>query len=334
LPDAEEHLAKAEVTFAGDKGRPRHPFTLCQRSLRAILCATILATSLAVSAGAQDRIAIVTTTTDMRSLAEAVGGDRVAVTSLAPATFDPEDYQPKPQDLSRVKQAKLVVRVGLDFDLWFDRLLAQAGEGVRRGRPGYVDASYAIAALEVRGMSVGPGDGHAHGNGNPHYWLDPRNADIITGNILEALARVDPGSAALYEANRLAFLARLDGKLKEWETKLAGLRDVPLVAYHNSWAYFARRFRLDFVGFVEPKPGVPPSPVHLSSLINLMRARDVRVIVRQPHEPEKNVAFLRQRTGSAVVVLAASVGAMPGADDYVSLFDTNVAALLAASSVR
>jgi zinc/manganese transport system substrate-binding protein/zinc transport system substrate-binding protein len=288
----------------------------------------------AAAATAQERLAIVTTTTDMRSLTEAVGGDRVAVTSLAPASFDPEDYQPKPQDLARVKQARLVVRVGLDFDLWFDRLLAQAGESVRRGQPGYVDASSAIAALEVRGMSIGPGDGHAHGSGNPHYWLDPRNADIITGNILEGLGRVDPDNAKFYEANRVAFLARLDDKLKQWEAQLAAMRGVPLVAYHNSWAYFARRFRLDFVGFVEPKPGVPPSPVHLSSLINLMRERNVRIIVRQPHEPEKNATFLRQRTGSAVAVLAASVGAVPGADDYVSLFDTNVAALLVASAVR
>ena len=110
-------------------------------------------------------------------------------------------------------------------------------------------------------MSVGPGDGHAHGSGNPHYWLDPKNAEIITANILEALARIDPANAADYEANRLAFLARLQAKLAEWEAKLAPLKAMPIVAYHNSWPYFARRFRLDFVGFIETKPGVPPSPV-------------------------------------------------------------------------
>jgi len=279
---------------------------------------------------AQERLAIVTTTSDLRSLSEAVGGDRVAVTSLVPPSFDPEDYQPRPQDLARLKRARLVVRVGLDFDLWFDRLIAQAG--VRRGEAGYVDASFAIAALEVRGASIGPGDGHAHGSGNPHYWLDPKNAEIITGNILEALARLDPGSAPIYEANRLAFLSRLDRKLSEWEAKLAPLNGVPLVAYHNSWAYFARRFRLEFVGFVEPKPGVPASPAHIVSLIGLMRARNVPIIVRQPHEPEKDVTFLAGRTGSTVVVLAASVGARPGADDYLSLFDSNIAALVAAKA--
>jgi ABC-type Zn uptake system ZnuABC Zn-binding protein ZnuA len=280
---------------------------------------------------AQERLAIVATTPDLRSLAEAVGGDRVAVTSLVPPGFDAEAYQPRPQDLTRLKSARVAVRVGFDFDLWFDRLLAQAKGGAGRGSPGYVDASYAIAALEVRGTSVGPGDGHAHGSSNPHYWLDPKNADIITGNILEALARVDPANTAYYEANRGAFLARIADKLPLWEDKLAAVSGVPLVAYHNTWAYFARRFRLEFAGYVEQKPGVPPSPAQLAALIGTMRARGARILVREPHEPERDLAFVAKQTGGAVVILAASVGALPGARDYVALFDTNVAALASAA---
>src|SRR4029453_605992 len=109
-------------------------------------------------------------------------------------------------------------------------------------------------------MIVGPGDGHAHGSGNPHYWLDPKNAETITANIAEALGRIDPANAKTYEANRLAFLMRLNAKLPEWESKLSALKDMPIVAYHNSWPYFARRFRLDIIGFIETKPGVPPTP--------------------------------------------------------------------------
>jgi ABC-type Zn uptake system ZnuABC Zn-binding protein ZnuA len=279
----------------------------------------------AAPARAADLLPVVATTTDLASLAAAVGGARVSVTSLVPANFDAEEYQPKPQDVARVKQARLRLRVGLDFDLWFDRLLAQAGVG--RGDPGTVDASYAVATLEVRGASVGPGDGHAHGNGNPHYWLDPANAEIVTGNILEALARVDPANAADYEANRAAFLARLAAKRPQWEAALAPLRGVALVAYHNRWAYFARRFRLDFVGTIEPRPGVPPSPAHLAALIGTMKARGVKMVVRAAHEPEKNVAFAAQKAGAAVVVLADSVGGLPAAGDYIALFDANVAAL-------
>jgi ABC-type Zn uptake system ZnuABC Zn-binding protein ZnuA len=281
---------------------------------------------------AQERLSVVTTTGDLRSLTEAVGGARVEVTALVPPGFDPEEYQPRPQDLVRVRTAQVVVRVGLDFDLWADRLLAQSGSSVRRGSPGYVDASFGIATLDVRGLSIG-GDGHAHGSGNPHYWLDPRNAEIITANIEAALARIDPAHADTYAASRLSFLGRLDAKLKDWDERLAPLRGVPLVAYHNSWPYFARRFRLEFIGTVEPKPGVPPSPAHLASLIGTMKARGAHIIVRQPHEPEKDVAFVAQRTGSVVAVLAASVGALPGAGDYVSLFDVNVGALRAAAGV-
>ena len=300
---------------------------------RAALPALVVTLMLAHGvACAQERLAIVTTTGDLRSLTEAVGGARVEVTALTPPGFDPEEYQPRPQDLVRVRKAQAVVRVGLDFDLWVDRLLAQASGSVRRGAPGYVDASFGVATLDVRGLSIG-GEGHAHGSGNPHYWLDPRNAEIITANIQAALASIDPAHADAYAANRLAFLSRLDGKLKNWDERLAALRGIPLVAYHNSWPYFARRFRLEFIGTVEPKPGVPPSPAHLASLIGVMNARGARVIVRQPHEPEKDAAFVAQRTGGAVTVLAASVGALPGADDYLSLFDVNVTALRAAAGV-
>jgi ABC-type Zn uptake system ZnuABC Zn-binding protein ZnuA len=296
-----------------------------------------LGTALAPStpAIAQDRIRVVTTTTDLRSLTEAVGGDLVDAMSLVPPNFDAEEYQPKPQDALRLKDARLVVRVGLDYDLWFDRLLAStAASELQRGGAGYVDASFGIAPLEVRGVAIGPGDGHAHGSGNPHYWLDPENARFITASIMEGLARVDPAHAIAYETNRQAFLARLSAKLGEWEAKLAALRSIPIVAYHNSWPYFARRFRLDFADFLEIKPGVPSTPSHLAAIIETMRSRHARLVVREPHEPERDASFVAAKTGASVVVLAASVGALPGATDYIALFDTDVAALLQAAGSR
>jgi ABC-type Zn uptake system ZnuABC Zn-binding protein ZnuA len=301
--------------------------------LRSVLLVALLA--MAPAAFSQDRIQVVTTTTDLRSLAEAVGGDRVVAVSLIPPNLDAEEYQPKPQDVLRLKQAQLLVRVGLDYDLWLDRLLAQAGRPeISRGGPTYVDASFAIAVLELRGMSVGPGDGHAHGSGNPHYWLDPKNAETITANILEALARIDPANARTYEANRRAFLTRLNAKLTEWESRLSALKSMPIVAYHNSWPYFARRFRLDVIGFIETKPGVPPSASHLAAIVRDMRARGARFVLREPHEPERDVAFVASRAGAQVVTLAASVGALPGADDYISLFDVNVEALTTTAAKR
>ena len=286
----------------------------------------------ATAALAQERIEVVTTTTDLRSLTEAVGGERVVVTSLVPPGMDAEEYQPKPQDALRLKGARAFVRVGLDYDLWADRLLLAApNEAIRRGEPGYVDASYGIATLEVRGMSVGPGDGHAHGNGNPHYWLDPHSAEIITATIAAGLSRIDPESAGTYEANRAAFLARLNQKIATWEAKLAPLKGVPLVAYHNSWPYFARRFRLDFIGFIEVKPGVPPSPQHLAGIVRLMQERGAKIVVREPTEPQRDVAFVADKAAAKIATLAGSVGALPQASDYFALFDTNVDALTAAA---
>jgi zinc/manganese transport system substrate-binding protein/zinc transport system substrate-binding protein len=317
LPDAEGHLGRKTLNGMA-------------RALRAAALAAWCA--LATAALAQDHVEVITTTTDLRSLTQAVGGERVTVTSLVPAGMDAEEYQPKPQDALRLTSARLFVRAGLDYDLWADRLLlATANGAIRRGRPGYVDASYGIATLEVRGMSVGPGDGHAHGNGNPHYWLDPHNAEIITATILAGLSRIDPEHADIYEANRAAFVARLNEKLAGWEEKLAPFRGMALVGYHNSWPYFARRFRLDFVGFIEVKPGVPPSPSHLAGIVQLIRERGVKVVVREPHEPQRDVAFVAGRAGAKIATLAGSVGALPQAADYIALFDANVEALTAAA---
>ncbi len=250
----------------------------------------------------------------MRSLAVAVGGDAIRATHLVPAGVDVEAYQPRPQDVAALRGADVVIRVGVDYDLWLDRF-------VRRDAPGSVDASADVALLDVRAGGIGPGDGHAHGRGNPHYWLDPANAEMITGTLLEAFARLDPANARRYEANRSAFLATLHARMAEWSRLL---KPQTLVAYHDTWPYFARRFRLRFAGIVEPRPGVPASPAHLASLARL---QGVAAVVREPHEAARDADFLARRLGARVVILASSVGAVPEARDYLSLIDYNVRAL-------
>jgi ABC-type Zn uptake system ZnuABC Zn-binding protein ZnuA len=305
-------------------------------SLRALTRHIAIAALLfALPRAAQERIAVVATTSDLRSLVEAVGGDRVAAVNLAPPSIDVETYQPKPQDVLRLKSAHLFVRVGLDYDLWADRLLAQADRPeISRGGPLHIDASRGIAVLELRGMSIGPSDGHAHGSGNPHYWLDPENAEIITATLLEAFARIDPDHTSDYETRRTVFVARLHAKLGEWQAMLAPLRGMPIVAYHNSWPYFARRFRLDLLDFIETKPGVPPSPAHLAGLIQTMRSRGAHLVIREPYDPGRDVAFVAGKAGAATATLAASVGALPAAGDYLALFDADVEALRSAVEPR
>ena len=271
---------------------------------------------------------LVATTAELRSLAAAVGGDAVDAVHLIPAGQDGESFQPRPQDLARLRDARAVLRVGVDYDLWLDRLLRQSGNaGIQRGAPGYIDASRDVALLDVRAGGVGPADGHSHGRGNPHYWLDPANAEMITGTILEALANLDPPNAKRYEANRLAFLDELARRIDGWKRALD--RPTALVAHHDTWPYFARRFRLRFVGIIEPRPGVPAGPAHLAALAALP---GVTAIVRQPHEPRRDAEFLAAKTGAPVVVLASGVGSVAEARDYLSLIDFNVRALSGAAA--
>ncbi|MGZ3281726.1 MAG: metal ABC transporter substrate-binding protein [Xanthobacteraceae bacterium] len=290
---------------------------------------------LASSAALAQKLRVVATTRDLASLAEAVTGDLARVETLIPPSADPEAFEPRPSDLARLKGASVVVRVGLGYDHWLDKLLSLHGDAaVNRRGAGYVDASFGIPLLEVKGSSVDPAnrDGHAHGLANPHYWLDPVNAEIITGGIAEAGIRAAPEMAEKIIANRDGFLVRLKARLTEWEQLLAPHRAVPLIAYHNTWPYFARRFRLNIVDVVENKAGVTPSPARLAKLAATIREQKIRVIMHEPFEPEEASQLLARRTGAVVVTLAPSIGSVPEATDYPTLFDYNVGTLARALS--
>ena len=202
-----------------------------------------------------------------------------------------------------------------------------------RGGAAYVDASTGIPLLEVSGQNVINEGGHAHGVANPHYWLDPENAKTVGASVADGLARVIPAERARIAANRDHFVADLDRALARWTAQLAPVAGVKLVAYHNSWPYFARRFRLDVIDFIEPKPGVAPSPAQFARLIAAGKKANVRAVVHEPYEPEDAARFVAQKLGVPVVLLATSVGSVPEAKDYFALFDHNVAILARALGV-
>src|SRR3989441_2898856 len=273
-------------------------------------------------------MSVVATAADMAALASAVGGDLVTVESIVPAARDPEAFEPRPGDLEKVRRAVLLVRVGLGYDHWLDALINRIGDKrLMRGGEAYLDASAGVPLLEIRGQSVVNEGGHAHGVANPHYWLDPENAAIVTAGIAEALARRAPAEAARILANRGRFLGELNARLQRWSAQLAAFTGVKLIAYHNSWPYFARRFRLDVVDFIEPRPGVAPSPAHLARLISDGRNLQVKAILHEPHEPEDASRFLAAKLGVPFVQLAISVDSLPGTEGYFALFERNVATL-------
>jgi ABC-type Zn uptake system ZnuABC Zn-binding protein ZnuA len=280
-------------------------------------------------------VRMVATTTDLASLARSVAGDLASVDVLISPGADPEAFEPRPSDLAKLKDAAIVIRVGLGYDHWLDKLLSLHGDKtIHRGGAGYVDASIGIPLLEVKGRSldVTGNDSHAHGLANPHYWLDPANAEIITGAIVEAISAIAPQSAATIAENRNRFLATLATSIGDWESTLNPYRGAKLIAYHNTWPYFARRFRLDILDAIETKEGVPPSPARLAKLASAIREQKVHVILQEPFAPDDASQLLARRTGAALIRLASSVGSIPEAADYLSLFSYNVGTLARALS--
>jgi ABC-type Zn uptake system ZnuABC Zn-binding protein ZnuA len=297
------------------------------------VAATLLAALTAAPALAATRV--VATTTDLAALVAAVGGNLVAVESIVPAGVDPEAFEPRPGDLGRLRRADLLVRVGLGYDYWLDALITQTGEKrLMRGGEANLDASAGIPLLEIRGQSVVNEGGHAHGVANPHYWLDPGNAITITASIAEALVRIAPGQRETLRANREEFLSQLETRRARWTQALAPFAGTKLIAYHNSWPYFARRFRLDIVAFIEPKAGVAPSPAHLARVIAEGRKAEVRAILHEPYEPEDASRFVAGKLAVPVARLAISVGSVEGTYDYLMLIDYNVATLAKALGLR
>jgi ABC-type Zn uptake system ZnuABC Zn-binding protein ZnuA len=281
-------------------------------------------------------ISVVAATPDLADIAKQVGGSRVSIYSIAKPNQDLHMIEPRPSDVSRIARADLVVRIGLDLDLWLDALLNAAGNGpVNRGGRGYVDASVGIQRLEVPHEQITGASGDIHVYGNPHYWLDPLNGEIISANILEGLKRVSPADANYFERNRNAFLAGLRSAMRRWQEKLSPYQGRKIVIYHDAWPYFVRRFNLKVLGCIEPKPGIPPTASHVASLIERIKAEKQPVVIADAaFYPDKAAKTIAARTGAEFVVIPSSVGGAKGADNFFSLFDHIVDGLVRGFSNR
>lgn len=296
---------------------------------RLIPIALLLA--LSSSAFAQ-KLNVVTTTADLASLTREVGGDRVDVTSIARGYQDPHFVEPKPSFLLLLRKADLLEVVGLELEVgWLPPLLDQSrNTKIRPGSAGYLDVSTGVEILDRPSGAVNRSMGDVHALGNPHYWIDPGNAVRIAIQISNRLSQLRPDDAAYFAARLENFKKRMNDANKKWTAMLAPYRGAKIVTYHNSWPNFTRRFGLDVVGYVEPKPGVPPSPSHTFELINLMKAQKVKAILVEPYFDLKTPQSIAERTGANLLVVYPSVGARPELDDYFKLFDRNVTELVKA----
>jgi zinc/manganese transport system substrate-binding protein len=281
-------------------------------------------------------VRIVTSLQDFASLAGAVGGQRVEVFSLAKGYQDPHFVEPKPSFILKLSRADLLIVAGLELEIgYLPPLIDQSrNEKIRQGGPGYLDASVGCEILERPTGVVTRAMGDVHPFGNPHFWLDPENGRIIARAIAARLAKLDPRGAAEYAANLATFETRLTEGEKRWEAALAPYAGTELVTYHNSWPNFLKRFRLVAAGYVEPKPGVPPSPAHTIELIDMMRAKKVPVILMEPYFDRKTPAQVAEKTGATLLVFIPSVGGVPETRDYFSLFDYDVKLLADALAAK
>lgn len=273
----------------------------------------LTALTLAASAGprgaapalAQEKIRVVTTLPVLAELVKAVGGDRVEVTAIATPLQDPHFVDAKPSYILAASRADVFVLAGMDLEVGWEPLVREGSRNaaIQVGGPGYVDASAHVRKLGVPTGRVDRSRGDVHPYGNPHYWLDPLNAVPLTADIALALSRVDPQNAGTYNDRRQRFLAELDRRMTGWRSRMAPLEGTPVVTYHESWEYFARRFGLELVGALEPKPGIPPSPSHLAQLMDRMKAREVKLILKEPYYEDKNPDLVARETGARVVEL-------------------------------
>ncbi|MEK9139149.1 MAG: metal ABC transporter substrate-binding protein [Bacteroidota bacterium] len=297
-----------------------------------ILAATALAVpAVPESMQAGDKLKVVTSLPDLKSITEFIGGDKVDAFAIATGFQNPHFVDPKPSYILRLSKAHMFVTVGLDLETgWVPPLLNSArNASVLKGAPGYVDASENVPLLQVP-TSVNRGEGDIHIYGNPHYWLDPALGKIIARNICEGLVRLDRENETFYQDNLKQFNGKIDAKIKEWMTKMLPFKGTRIIAYHNEWVYFEQRFGLKILDFLEPKPGIPPTPSQLAKVINEMKRDNIKVIISSPYFTAESADLVARNVGGKVVTLATSVGADESIKTYFDLFDYNVGKMVEA----
>jgi zinc/manganese transport system substrate-binding protein len=281
---------------------------------------------------AAKKLNVVTSTTDMAALAQEVGGDKIAVDAIAKGYQDPHFVEAKPSFLLKLKNADLLISVGLQLEIgWLPPLVTQSGNPrIQVGALGYLDASQFAEILDLPTGQVTRAMGDVHPLGNPHYWLDPNNGRRVARGIAQKLGEMDPADSQYFQQRFQDFDRRLSTAEKNWDGQMAPYNGRKVVTYHTSWSNFAKHFGLLVVGYVEPRPGIPPTPAHTIEIIQLMKRDNVKVVVVEPYFDLKTPNSIGSATGAKVLVLLPSVGGEKEVTDYFKLFDYDINLLVQA----
>jgi zinc/manganese transport system substrate-binding protein len=289
---------------------------------------------LACTLAAHAKLNVIATTADLGSIAREVGGDEVKVTVLARPTEDPHFVDAKPSFLVQMSRADVLIEGGAELEqAWLAPLIdGSRNPKLQQGAPGHFAANQGVEIMEVPAV-LNRAQGDIHAAGNPHYLTDPVNAQIVARNLAAKFCSLDPKGCDKFKRNANAFSARIGAKLQEWQKTLAPFKGQHIVAYHNSWPYFGRRFEMPVDVFLEPKPGIPPTPAHLQDVIELMKKDKIRVIFCEPFLNHKTADRVAEETGAKVIETSQFPGGIKGIkDDYISLMDYIVSSLAKALS--
>ena len=283
-------------------------------------------------AHAQGKLTVVTTTEDLAAIAREVGGDRITVESIARGYQDPHFVEAKPSFILKLQKADLLIVVGRELELaWLPPLITQSRNAkIQVGGAGYLDASTQARILEIPQGQITRAMGDVHPAGNPHYWLDPENGKIVAREIADKLGELHPADRALFSQRAADFSNRISEAEKRWQAMLSPYKGLKVVTYHRSFPNFAERFGLNVIGYVEPRPGIPPTPQHTLDLINEMKAQNVKVVLVEPYFDLKTPNSIGRATGAEVLVMPPSVGGVKEITDYFKLFDYDLNLLAAA----
>jgi len=305
---------------------------LCRYSFFGFFLSALALGIFAMPALAAGKIKIVTATSDLAALAQEVGGDHVEVESIAKGYQDPHFVEAKPSYLLKLRQADLLVVVGLQLEIgWLPPLITQSGNSrIQVGGPGYLDASQFAEILEKPTGEVTRAQGDVHPYGNPHYWLDPENGRRVAKGIADKLAELRSSDAAYFNQNFESFSQRLTDASKKWLAEMEPYRGRKVITYHRSWPNFLKYFGLVTMGEIEPRPGIPPTPSHTLDLINIVKREHVSVILVEPYFDPKTPQSIARETGAQVVIMPPSVGGEKEITDYFKLFDYDLNLLIKA----
>jgi zinc/manganese transport system substrate-binding protein len=285
---------------------------------------------------APEKLNIVTSTMDIAALAQEVGGDKVVVESIAKGYQDPHFVEAKPSFLLKLRRADLLILVGLQLEIsWLPPLISQSGNPrIQVGAPGYLDASQFCEILEKPPGPVTRAEGDVHPMGNPHYWLDPDNGRRIARGIANKLAAIDPDDAPYFQLRFQDFDKRLSVAEQKWNSEMQPYRGTKVVTYHRSFPNFAKYFGLQVIGYVEPRPGIPPTPSHTFELIQLIKRENCKLILVEPYFDLKTPKSIARETGAQVIVHLPSVGGEKQVSTYFDLFDYDIGLLIKALKSR